>query len=313
MLTRLRSRLVTTPKKNIVTRIVEKVNSTWPKPTKFLAGGVNGKVYETEDPGVLLKIVAGNQPQEFFALQRLQNARYGNQRIVPKFKRGQGHVIPLTSLTHQDQQNVNKNLFNRNVHEGKLTVFLMGRAGNANSMTLRQYIRKFGPNANVPRVQAILKRLVEEMHYRGVGHGDLHGGNIIVSADSTGKIKGIWVIDFGRAHWFSLNQTHSGVLAKKRSSDDFESWNEITRGKGNRPVRGYWTGKARPSRPNVGMLLASHNVVVPKGWEENIAKLRRQVAAVATRKPSASPRRVKSLSPRRSPASSVRRVRSAHR
>jgi hypothetical protein len=67
---------------NIVSKIVEKVNKTWPKPTKYLAGGANGKVYETEDPGVLLKIVAGYQPQEYKALELLQNARYGNQRIV---------------------------------------------------------------------------------------------------------------------------------------------------------------------------------------------------------------------------------------
>lgn len=285
---------------NIVSKIVEKVNRTWPQPTKFLAGGANGKVYETEEPGVLLKIVAGEQPQEFMALQKLQNARYGNQRIVPAYKRGQGHVLPLTFLSYQDQQSVNKNLFKRNTHGGKLTVFLMGRVGNGNAMTLRKYITTFGPSANVPRVQGVLKRLVEEMHYRGIGHGNLHGGNIIVSANSDGKIKGIWIIDFGRAHAFRMNNTHSGFLSKSRYRNKIESWNEITRGRpGPHNVMGYWNGNGVISRPNVGMLLASHNVVVPKNWEENIAKLRRQVAAVAIRKPSSSPRRVKTLSPRR--------------
>lgn len=298
MLTRLRSRLAGAPKKNIVTRIVEKVNITWPKPTKFLAGGANGKVYETTQPGVLLKIVAGNQPQEFMALQKLQNARYGNQRIVPSFKRGQGHVIPLTSLTYQDQQNVNKNLFSRNQHKGRLTAFLMGRVGNGNAMTLRKYITTFGREANLPRIQGTLKRLVEEMHYRGIGHGDLHGGNVMVTVNSDGKIKGIWIIDFGRAHGFRMNNTHSGKLARSRYSNAYESWNEITRGQGPRHVTGYWnSNNGTISRSNAGMLKAAHNVNLPKGWEENIAKLRRQVAAVAMRKPSSSPRRAKTPSP----------------
>lgn len=304
MFARLKGRF-TTPKPapralpNIIYRVAEKANASWPQPTKYLAGGANGKVYETTEPGVLLKIVAGNQPQEYLALQKLQNARYGNQRIVPSFKRGQGRVLPLTSFTYKEQQNVNKNLFSRNKHGGRLTVFLMGRVGNGQTMTLGKYIKMYGSLANVPRVQGTLKRLVEEMHYRGIGHGNLHSGNIMVSVDSNGKIKGMWIIDFGRAHAFRMNNTHSGYLAKSRYSNTFDSWNEITRGTGNRPVKGYWNANGTISRPNVGMLAAAHNVVVPKNWEENIAKLRRQVAAVAMRKPSASPRRVKTLSPRR--------------
>jgi hypothetical protein len=75
---------------NLAHKLVNTINPAWPKPTSFLAAGANGKVYKTEDPGILLKIVPGIAPQEFTALKKLQNARYGNQPIVPHFKKKLG-------------------------------------------------------------------------------------------------------------------------------------------------------------------------------------------------------------------------------
>ena len=288
---------------NIAHKLVSKINPSWPKPIGYLAGGVNGKVYKTEDPGVLLKIVPGIAPQEFTTLKKLQNARYGNQPIVPHFKKNWGRIISLSKLNKNLKENINRNMFNAERTKGKLTVFLMGRAGNANSMTLRNYIGKFGRSkANIPRVQAIIKRITEEMWLRGVGHGNLHGGNIIVSADDNGKIKGVWFIDFGRAIQFGVGNTHSKALGKLVNAGNYPSRNSITFYKANANPNAY---KAKlyvtprgntMMRTNTNMLKKSHNVNIN---ENNIAKLRTLINKTGSTRPRTSPRRAKSLSPRR--------------
>jgi hypothetical protein len=287
---------------NIAHKLVSTLYPSWPKPTSYLSGGVNGKVYKTEDPGVLLKIVPGIAPQEFTTLKKLQNARYGNQPIVPHFKKNWGRIISLSKLNKNLKENINRHMFNAERTKGKLTVFLMGRAGNANSMTLRNYLRKFRTKANVPRVQALIKRMTEEMWLRGVGHGNLHGGNIIVSADDNGKIKGLWFIDFGRAIKFPIGTTHSKELSKLTDDGNYPSWNSITSRKANANPNAYKAKLyATPRgntimRSNTNLLKMAYNVNIN---ENNIAKLRTLINKTGSTRPRTSPRRAKSLSPRR--------------
>ena len=194
-------------------------------------------------------------------------------------------------------------MFHSNTTKGKLTVFLMGRAGNANSMTLRNYIGKFGRSkANIPRLQAIIKRMTEEMWLKGVGHGNLHGGNIIVSADASGKIKGVWFIDFGRSIKFGVGTTHSKELSKLTGVGNYPSQNSITFYKANANPNAYKAKLyVRPRgntvmRTNTNMLKKSHNVNIN---ENNIAKLRALINKAGSTRPRTSPRRTKSLGLRR--------------
>lgn len=281
---------------NIVTNIVKKANRTWPRPVKFLAGGADGKVYETTDPNVLVKIVAGNNPQEYHALEKLQNAKFGNQRIVPKFTKGQGKVV---NLTFPERLKVNNTLFNAYRHRGKVTVFLMGRVGNSESTTLSKYLKTFKNKANTGYIKIALPRIMETLAYRGIGHGNLHKGNIMVSFNSEGKIKGMWIIDFGRSHAFSAKNTHSSYLARK-----FRPVNLMTLNP-REPTRvGYLNREGLVSAPNAKTLQWYHGGL--KLNEENIAKLRRQVEAVGKNKPRTSPRRAKSLSLQRGSPTTTR-------
>ena len=293
---------------NSIRELVHKVDPTWPKPTKFLAKGKNGQVYTTNDPKILLKIVLGNKPEEFKALAKLQKARYANRPIVPRFEKGWGRVIKIANLNQNIKNALNQKIFNSN--NSHLTMFLMGRVGNANSMTLDEYVKKFRNSANVMEVQRILARIGQEMWHKGVGHGNIHGGNIIVSATPDGRIKGLWVIDFGRTTFFPVGSTHTRALQKLPNSNSFNSWGEITRKNifpGRSPesveralarhrVKGYWGANYVIKRPNVGVLKAAHGV---SANEKNAARLRALVARVARTLPRTSPRRAKSLSPRK--------------
>jgi RIO-like serine/threonine protein kinase len=168
--------------------IARQINPNWPLPIERIGEGVAGVVFGTTN-GRVIKLINANQPQEYKTLKNLQGSF-----VVPRFKNGNGHVI---NVSQNQAQKLMNNLFRaRGPLPKRVTVVLMGRVGNASSMTLKQYRKRF-PKANSKVVCRRVMHLLREMYLRGYRHGDFHDENIIVSADSIGRITGMWVIDFG--------------------------------------------------------------------------------------------------------------------
>jgi hypothetical protein len=186
---------MTTGNIELAQRIVASLKNGWPTPVKYLGGGVNGRIYETNN-GRLIKFIYGAAPVEYEALRNLQGTH-----IVPRFE-NKAKVIKLV----KSKESVRNVMFPNQNLSNYLTVFLMGKVGGNKGMTLWQYLKKY-PNANKASVQRRVEYLVEQMHLRGWAHGNLHAGNIIVSVNSDGKITGMWVIDFGRGYRIKRGKT----------------------------------------------------------------------------------------------------------
>lgn len=275
-------------------RIARNINASWPKPIKFLGGGVNGRVYTTNN-GRLMKFIYDYAPQEYAALQKLQGTF-----VVPRFKKGNGRTITLNENLSEEIKNT---LFPKasNLSED-LTVFIMGRVGNASSMTLRKYVSRH-PQANRVKIARRIAYLIKEMHLRGVSHGNLHDENIIVSTDSAGRITGMWAIDFGRSVNIPLGKTETAMYRKQKPNYKFTTPSLFGT---SMQVPVYGVG----SRPNVKMLNALVRGRFVKGSMGRLARLRSEIAKEMKqyRSPTrgASPRRTKSLSPVKRKSPSVR-------
>jgi Lipopolysaccharide kinase (Kdo/WaaP) family len=273
--------------------IAHNLDPAWPKPIKYFAGGVNGRVYHTND-GRLMKFVYGYAPEEFEALQKLQGTF-----VVPRFKKGNGLIMSLDKAT---SKNIKRLMFPHAPRLSEdLTVFVMGRVGGAQGMTLYNYLQAY-PTANRANVQRRVEYLMSEMHMRGVSHGNLHRHNIIVSVGPTGRITGMWAIDFGRAFYHSPGKTERNAFSRKMLSSVFATPSAFSPRHTNVPVR-------QGSRPNTRMMLAVYGKRLSPAWEQRIARMRKQVSEEMKqyRSPTRSVKpKAKSASPRKSPSRSTR-------
>ena len=171
-----------------------------PRPVEYLGGGADGKVYTTSD-GRVMKFILGSAPQEYTALRNLQ--RTG---LVPSFRDGNGKVLRLPQV----QQNAARKMF-KNTSD-QMTALIMGRAGGSKSMTLRKYI-KTHPAVNKANIAQRLRSAVNALGLKGITHGNMHDENIIVEVDSNGRIRRMWLIDFGRASKIPIGRTARNMLA----------------------------------------------------------------------------------------------------
>lgn len=281
-------------------KLAPHLNPTWPTPVKFLGGGVNGRVYETND-GRLMKFIYNHAPQEYMALQKLQGTY-----VVPRFKKGDGVVMALDVAA---SKSVRRNMFPSMNHSRYLTAFVMGRAGGSHGMTLYKYLETY-PSYNMANVQRRVKYLIEQMALRGVSHGNLHSNNIIVTVTPSGRISGMWAIDFGRSHGLQVGKTERETMNRLPFNNMFTTHSTFfPRTHKNVPVR-------EGSRANVHMMGVHYNERLSPSWERRIANIRKQV--LEEMKQYKSPRRgapkAKSLSlKRKSVSASPRRGRSASR
>lgn len=277
--------------------IAHNIDPSWPKPIKFFGGGVNGRVYKTNN-GRLMKFIYDYAPQEYESLAKLQGSF-----VVPRFKKGNGHILNLNQNLSDELRN---DMFpNAQNNSNSLTVFIMGRVGNASSTTLRNYISRY-PSANKKNIARRVAYLVKEMHLRGVSHGNLHDNNIIVSFDSAGRLTGMWAIDFGRSRSIPRGKTETKMYKSLKHNIMFPTqslYGKVTR----LPV---YNG----SRANINMLHAVTTAKMPKGTMKRIARLRSEVSNEMKnyKSPSRSVKpKAKSVSPSRTPKRSPPRPRSA--
>lgn len=273
--------------------IARNLDAAWPKPVKYLGGGVNGRVYETND-GRLMKFIYSYAPEEFEALQKLQGTF-----VVPRFKRGNGLTMNLDKKTAKQ---IRQLMFPRaaNLSE-ELTVFVMGRVGGSQGMTLRKYLQTH-PTANRSNVQRRVEYLISEMASRGVSHGNLHDENIIVSVGPSGRITGMWAIDFGRAFYRSPGKTERNVFGSKAFQEMFETKSAYSPTMRQVPVR-------EGSRANVHMMNVVYGKRLSPSWERALAARRKQVVEEMKqyKSPSRTPRvKAKSVSPTKRKTPSVK-------
>lgn len=158
---------------NSAKSIVSRLGNHWPVPIGTIGKGANGAVYTTNS-GKLLKISTGKSPQEMRSLVALQNTGF----------------VPTVN-----QRNL--------AFVNNYTVFLMNRVGNPGDTVVRldEFYNHIMLTRSIrPKITRVLKNMVANMHMRGISHGDLHVGNILVSfkPENPRNFK-IWFVDFGRS------------------------------------------------------------------------------------------------------------------
>jgi len=277
-------------------KLVIAFKPNWPAPVKYLAGGVNGRVYETSD-GRLMKFISGNAPQEFMTLQKLQGTY-----VVPRFKKGNGIV---RKLSNKGSRYIRKAMFPKSNMSDMITMFIMGRAGNSQAMTLYKYLMRHPYNK--ANVQRRVEYLIEQMALRGVSHGDLHANNIIVTVSPTGRISGMWAIDFGRSHSLRTGQTERQTMRQLNLNNRFSTSSMFPPYSPRKvPVR-------EGSRANVHMMEVMYGKRLSPSWERRVANIRKQVVEEMKQyqTPTRKAPKARTLSPKRkSVGTSLRRSRS---
>ena len=189
---------------NKIRNFTKLVKANWPLPAKYIGGGANGRVFETNN-GRYMKFVMNKAPQEWRALKKLQ----GNFRF-PRLKNGNHRNVTIARNSNRKRI---ANMFKVEWVGNGMTIFIMGKVGGGHAMTLKSYFKKY-PGANRERVQNRVLSLIDYMHLKGVSHGNLHHENILVTADSMGRLTGMWVIDFGRSRNIPLGKSEQNVFSK---------------------------------------------------------------------------------------------------
>jgi Lipopolysaccharide kinase (Kdo/WaaP) family len=270
----------------VIQKVVKGQAPNFPKPIKYIGGGANGRVFETND-GRYIKIVARNAPQEWKSLLRLQGTR-----IVPRFHKNNHKLVSLPTRTHRELAAKMLDIPPRSMGS-HLTMFVMGKVGGGHAMTLVNYTKKFPGRENVHKIQNRIFHLIGEMHVRGISHGNLHGGNILVTANASGNITGMWVIDFGRSTKIPHGKTEREHYTSRGSTGNSAIRSLFFRGKSpvNIPV---FNG----SRANVHMANIHYNKKFIRPRENKIKILRNFVRTEM--KNLKSPKKVRSVRKTRS-------------
>lgn len=242
--------------------IARGIDPSWPRPVKYLGGGVNGRVYETND-GRLMKFIYDYAPQEYEALRKLQGTY-----IVPRFKKGNAQIMNLNQTT---SKTVRKVMFPKAANlSNDLTVFVMGRAGDSSAMTLYTYLQTH-PEYNKANVQRRVEYLVEQMALRGISHGDLHANNIIVTVGPSGRITGMWAIDFGRSRKLAVGNTERQAMGRLNFGEMFTTHSIFP------PYRPKNVPVRQGSRANVHMMETMYGKRLSPAWERRVANLRKNI------------------------------------
>jgi hypothetical protein len=157
----------------------------------------------------------------------------------------------------------------------KATVFLMNKINSGKVMTLHAFLTKFKSitidkhinESTKNRFRRSIFEMIKKIKEKGISHGNLHSGNILVSITPQGKIK-IWMIDFGRSTVIPIGMTERNVLSKKKITQMFNSRGLLSRRGENRTVPVFNGG----SRANVHMANIHYGIPFTRNMEKNIKR-----------------------------------------
>lgn len=156
--------------------------------------------------------------------------------------------------------------FKNKERDKKATVFLMNKVNSGNIKTLHSFLKNLKPDESTKnRFRRSVIEMIKQIKLRGISHGNLHTGNILVSVTPAGKIK-LWMIDFGRSSVIPLGMTERNVVAaKKRIPHMFNSRGLLSRFGEKRPVP-----VLNGSRANVHMANIHYGIPFTRNMEKNI-------------------------------------------
>jgi hypothetical protein len=178
-------------------------------------------------------------------------------------------------------------------------------------MTLRKYI-KTHPAVNKVNIAQRLRSAVNTLGLKGITHGNMHDENIIVEVDSSGRIRRMWLIDFGRSSKIPIGRTARNMLAASQAilvSRRIKPTAFRTHGPYGNSLNVPLAGTQQNSRIDPHMFAAmTGNSTYTRANEARIRNNRKLVAGMKNRPRATTPaRRAKSASPSRNTRASPRR------
>jgi tRNA A-37 threonylcarbamoyl transferase component Bud32 len=174
---------------------------------RLLGKGVNGAVYNVGSRA--MKVMKGVSGKEYLAMKRLRGVKF-----IPK--------VVLGSYVANKKR--------------KVSAFLMSKLPDT-AITLKEFHRQYGTKAD-PNEPIILGHVITQMHIRGISHGDLHSGNIMVTHTGP-KIDRLWIIDFGRSIRIPKGHSEASVYKVLKKISGY-----------NRAYGTLYGKSSEPSRPN---------------------------------------------------------------
>lgn len=227
----------------------------WPWPVSIIGSGSNGIAFGLADPTKVLKISVGNATREVNALKKLAavganfvpyvNGNFINIRKNVGAYNKQALFPTVYSIL---------NKFNSPPEKARkefTSSYVMQKVGNK---SLRRYVKNKGPalnNANKTTIRTEISKIIKFMHAHGISHGDLHSGNILVDLTPDGRVKKLWVIDFGRYVNIPLGQTEKQVYNALRQNNIFQNYNLFN--KNRKPMMTLYNGPTGPARQNLNL------------------------------------------------------------
>jgi len=228
--------------RKLVNRISENTGKQWPTIDKVLGSGSNGITFlTTNNPPKVLKIAVGDATREVQALRKLHN---DGSNFTPKLSNNYVSIRKNTNVINKLFPYRNKN----NNNKSFMTAYVMNKVGNT---SLWSYVKSGHNTANNKRqIRESILKAINFMHAQGISHGDLHAGNILVELDNEGKMKKLWVIDFGRYVNIQPGKTENNTYKALPSTmhRNYNVFNSTAK-----PLVEMRTGPMGPSRRNLNL------------------------------------------------------------
>ena len=228
--------------RELLNRVSRNTRKQWPAMNKILGSGANGITFLTaNDPPKVLKIALGSATREVKALKKLQNA---GSNFTPKLSNN------YVTIRRQRNMNLINKLFpNRNNTNNVMSLYVMNKVGNT---SLYRYVKSGHKSENNKRqIKASIIKAIKFMHAHGISHGDLHSGNILVELDSKGKMKKLWVIDFGRTVTIPPGRTENNAYKALSFNRMYKNYNLFNAS--SMPFVELRNGPTGPARRNLNM------------------------------------------------------------
>lgn len=233
--------------------LATRTGKKWPPLARVLGSGSNGIAFLTgENPPRVMKVAIGNASREVNALKRLAAA---GANFIPRINTNFVNIRKNVNNTIKNYLFPNAygpfaRRFNTPETKKKketVTSYIMQKVGNT---TLWSHVRGRGgvTNTNKTRIRSEIQRAIKFMHTQGISHADLHSTNILVELDAAGRMKKLWVIDFGRYVNIPVGKTEKNAYNALRKNLTHNNYNLFN--KNRRPVTQLYVGPTGAARRN---------------------------------------------------------------
>ncbi len=168
------------------------------------APSVNGAIFSLTNSKYVVKVVP--------------NSKNANKEILAQKHMAGLNIAP--KIYNNKTVNVNPNNINglfKNENPSKVRIFVMNRIGsNTNRyMGIANYKREYRGKFSYNHFKNLISK-VNLLHNFGYTHANLHEDNIALVVDPTGKIKKIYIIDYGRSKQIRITRSKKGEAAATR-------------------------------------------------------------------------------------------------